>query len=58
MDTDTVTPAAHYSFNINKDAEEQKKQMSEVFHMTTAKLYNIIQRAWPDIKTTVSFLMK
>ena len=58
VDENTVTPAAHYLFHVNEDAEKLNKQMSEVFHTTTAKLLYIMQRARPDIETAVSFLMK
>jgi len=43
---------------ISDDAEELDKNKSEGFHSTTAKLLYIMQRARPDIETSVSFLMK
>ena len=58
VDSMTVTPAAHYLFNVNEEAEQLGKEQSEIFHSTTAKLLYIMQRARPDIETAVSFLMK
>ena len=42
VDENSVTPAAHYLFLVNEDAEKLNKQMSEVFYTTTAKLLYIM----------------
>ena len=58
IDSQTFTPAAHYLFTVNDNTEQLDEQKSKVFHTITQKLLYILQRARPDLETTVSFLMK
>ena len=58
VDSNTVTPAAHYLFTVNSNVEELDQEHSEGFHTVTAKLGYKMKRARPDIETGVSFLMK
>ena len=58
MNSKAVTPATSFLFTVNEEATQLDHWKSKVFHSTTAKLLYIMQRARPDIKTAVSFLMK
>ena len=58
VDANVVSPAAHYLFNVNPNAEQLNTRLSEAFHSITAKLGYIMKRGRPDIETAVSFLMK
>ena len=51
MDSNTVTPAAHYLFAVNPNAEELDQKHSEGFHKVIAKLGYIMKRARPDIES-------
>ena len=38
VDSNTVTPAAHYLFTVNPNTEDLDQKHSEGFHAVTAKL--------------------
>ena len=51
-----TSPAQHYLFQVNEDAESLEKNKKEFFHSVTAKLLYLVKLARPDIETLVSFL--
>ena len=38
VDANVVSPAAHYLFNVNPNAEQLNTRLSEAFHSITSKL--------------------
>jgi len=57
VDTNVVSPATCYLFNVNPNAEQLNTRLSEAFYSITSKLGYIMKRGRPDIETAVSFLM-
>ena len=58
VDENVTTPASYYLFNVNPNAKQLNKTLSEAFHSITSKMGYIMKRGRPDVETTVSFLMK
>ena len=52
------TPAAEHLFNVREDKKDKllPEEKAQAFHRTTAQLFFMCARAWPDIRTAASFL--
>ena len=58
LDDTVSTPATGNLFKVDMTSVELDRKNSKIFHTNTAKLLYLVKRARPDIKTSVSFLMR